>query len=126
MFERLSNAAKAEAGEAVQETLFRKENADWYRQYYRTATSNAFKMVSEGLPQSLESRRDEILGKFRDYLSEDSFFSTMCELTSTQGPLSVFCHGDCWTNNFLFKEKDASDSEVSFFLQGFVEIDRYY
>ncbi|XP_011497318.1 PREDICTED: uncharacterized protein LOC105361757 isoform X2 [Ceratosolen solmsi marchali] len=110
VFARLSRP-DSDAGEAVQEALFRMENVDWYRQYYRTAKSNALKMVSEGLPESIEVRRDEILGKFRAFLDEDSFFRTMCELTSSQGPLSVFCHGDCWTNNFLFKE-DAVDSEA--------------
>ncbi|XP_014206607.1 uncharacterized protein LOC106638092 [Copidosoma floridanum] len=98
----------AEPGESIQETLFRMENATWYRRYYRAATSNAIKMVSEGLPENLETRRDEILGKFGAFLREDSFFRTMCELTSHQGPLTVFCHGDCWTNNFLFRDTDGA------------------
>ncbi|XP_015108393.1 uncharacterized protein LOC107035483 isoform X2 [Diachasma alloeum] len=35
----------------------------------------------------------------------------MCELASTRGPLTVFCHGDCWTNNFLFCDQLASNAE---------------
>lgn len=99
--------------EGIKEALFKKENEDWYRQYYRIATSNAIKMVSDGLPASMEDRRNEILNKLKAYLNEDVFFRTMCELTSTQSPLTVFCHGDCWTNNFLFKENQSkTDLEV--------------
>lgn len=115
MFARLSDPEAAKRGEAMQETLFRMENVEWYRQYYRTATSNAIKMVSEGLPKELESQREEIMAKLRAFLSEDCFFRTMCELTAAQGPLTVFCHGDCWTNNFLFKDGDTDDPEVTNF-----------
>ncbi|XP_058798163.1 uncharacterized protein LOC131668212 isoform X2 [Phymastichus coffea] len=109
VFARLSGS---DATQSVQETLFRVENEDWYRQYYRTATSNALKMVSETLPADVKPSRSEILAKFKDFLGEDKFFRTMCELAAQQGPLTVFCHGDCWTNNFLFKEKTSHDSEA--------------
>jgi len=51
--------------------------------------------------------------KLQAFLNEDVFFRTMSELVSTQGPLSVFCHGDCWTNNFLFQDQPNSDTEVN-------------
>ena len=112
MFSRLANP-----NDGIKETLFKKENEDWYREYYRNATSNAIKMVTEGLSPLLEGRRNEILSKFTAFLNEDVFFPEMCKLTSTQGPLTVFCHGDCWTNNFLFKEKDSkSELNVCFYL----------
>lgn len=62
-------------------------------------------MVSEALPAQYEHERNEIIEKFRAFLNEDIFFRTMCELVSTQGPFTVFCHGDCWTNNFLFSNE---------------------
>ena len=112
MYARLSQPELG-GDEAIQEALFRTENVDWYRQYYRIATSNALKMVSEALPKNFPKERiDEITDKFKGFLAENTFFRTMCELTSTQGPLSVFCHGDCWTNNFLFKDDNKDDAEV--------------
>ncbi|XP_066595588.1 uncharacterized protein [Prorops nasuta] len=86
----------------IREVLFRRENAEWYRQYYRTAFDNATKMVSEALPKHLECRRKEVMDKLQAFLNDDVFFCTMSEITAEQGPLSVFCHGDCWTNNILF------------------------
>ncbi|KAL7288108.1 hypothetical protein TKK_0017893 [Trichogramma kaykai] len=99
----------SESNEAVQEALFRMENKEWYRTYYRIATSNALKMLADGLAAA---RKDEVIAKFRAFVDEKRFFREMCELVSTQGPLSVFCHGDCWTNNFLFIDKDVPDAEV--------------
>lgn len=32
-----------------------------------------------------------------------NFYDTMCRLTRETGPVSVICHGDLWTPNFLFK-----------------------
>lgn len=110
MFAKLSNPAN---DEGIQETLFRRDNEDWYRQYYRVAANNAIKMVSEGLPSHMNHRREEIMGKLKAFLNEDVFFRTMSELVSAQGSLSVFCHGDCWTNNILFQDGQNSDTEVN-------------
>lgn len=84
------------------------------------ATKNAIKMVSEGLPANLEYRREEAMGKFQAFLSEDTFFRTMCELTAAQGPLSVFCHGDCWTNNFLFRDSTVATTETQAIKKKFI------
>ena len=98
----------------MQEALFRLENEDWYHHYYRVAVNNAIGMVSEGLPADMEHRREEVLRKLRAFLNQDVFFRTMCELAAAKGPLTVFCHGDCWTNNFLFRDSsiDKSETEV--------------
>ncbi|XP_043478548.1 uncharacterized protein LOC122508933 [Leptopilina heterotoma] len=109
VFERLSNP---EEGQGLQEVLFRSENEDWYRQYYRMATNNAIRMVSDGLPDNLEYRREEAMDKFQAFLSEETFFRTMCKLTAAKGPLTVFCHGDCWTNNFLFRDSNVATTET--------------
>lgn len=101
-------------GQGIQEALFRTENEEWYRQYYQVAAKNAIRMVSDGLPTHMEQKRDEIMGKLRAFLNEDVFFRTMSELAAARGPLTVFCHGDCWTNNILFKEDSSrSNDEVS-------------
>lgn len=70
-------------------------------------------MVSETLPSTHEHKRDEIIKKLRDFFHEDVFFSTMCELASTRSELTVFCHGDCWTNNILFAENNSANIEAS-------------
>ena len=98
--------------DSVREALFRLENEDWYRQYYRVAAKNAIQMVSEALPSDYEHKRDEVMQKLGDFLNEEVFFRTMCELASAKGELTVFCHGDCWTNNILFAENPSSDIEV--------------
>lgn len=94
--------------------MFRLEYEDWYRHYYRVAVKNAITMVSEALPIQHEHKRNEVLGKLQNFLHEDVFFHTMCELASTRGPFTVFCHGDCWTNNFLFSESDTDDEVINF------------
>lgn len=76
------------------------------------ATNNAIRMVSDGLPEHLEHRREEAMDKFQAFLSEDTFFRTMCKLTAAKGPLTVFCHGDCWTNNFLFRDSNVATTET--------------
>lgn len=53
------------------------------------------------------------LDKFRKFVNHESFFGYMVGLVLPKGPLSVLCHGDCWTNNFLFQYNlDGSISEV--------------
>lgn len=102
-----------EHDQGIQEVLFRRDNEDWYRQYYRVAANNAIRMVSEALPSHMHHRREEIMAKLQAFLNEDVFFRTMSELVSTQGPLSVVCHGDCWTNNILFQSESCTDTEVN-------------
>ena len=99
------------SGQGIQEVLFRTENEDWYRQYYQVAAKNAIRMVSDGLPAHMEFKRIEIMEKLRSFLNDDVFFRTMSEITAMQGPLTVFCHGDCWTNNILFKDDLALPNE---------------
>ncbi|XP_012061080.1 PREDICTED: uncharacterized protein LOC105624333 [Atta cephalotes] len=110
--EEFANLTNSEHDQAIKETLFRRDNEDWYRQYYRVAVNNAITMVSEALPSHMDYRRQEVMTKLQAFLNEDVFFRTMSELVSTQGPLSVFCHGDCWTNNFLFQDEPSSDTEA--------------
>ncbi|CAK9824807.1 hypothetical protein ANTRET_LOCUS2914 [Anthophora retusa] len=106
-------------GQGIQEALFRIENEDWYRQYYHVAANNAIRMVSDSLPEHMEHKRDEIMGKLRAFLNDDIFFRTMSELASMQGPLTVFCHGDCWTNNILFKDNLVRPNEEVVYLVDF-------
>ncbi|XP_032675326.1 uncharacterized protein LOC116846066 isoform X2 [Odontomachus brunneus] len=110
--EEFAKLMNPEHDQGIQEVLFRRDNEDWYRQYYRVAANNAIRMVSDALPSHIEFRREEIMTKLQAFLNEDVFFRTMSELVSTQGPLSVFCHGDCWTNNILFRDEPSSDVEA--------------
>ncbi|XP_074094449.1 uncharacterized protein LOC141524453 [Cotesia typhae] len=98
--------------DSVRESLFRLEYEEWYRHYYRVAVKNAMTMVSEALPAQHHHERNKVLGKLQKFLHEDVFFRTMCELASTRGPFTVFCHGDCWTNNFLFSNSDTDAEAV--------------
>ncbi|XP_012268814.2 uncharacterized protein LOC105693451 [Athalia rosae] len=111
-FEELSRRG----GNGVEEAMFRDENADWYRQYYRVAANNAIKMVSEALPPMAKERREDVMQRLQTFLHEDTFFHTMSKLAAAQGPLTVFCHGDCWTNNILFREESGPDSKVVCFV----------
>ncbi|XP_033204918.1 uncharacterized protein LOC117165700 [Bombus vancouverensis nearcticus] len=106
-------------GQGIQEALFRTENEDWYRQYYHVAAKNAIRMVSDGFPPHMESKRLEIMEKLRAFLNDDVFFRTMSEIAAMQGPLTVFCHGDCWTNNFLFKDDSTNPDEEDVYLVDF-------
>ncbi|XP_031842769.1 uncharacterized protein LOC116431453 [Nomia melanderi] len=108
--EEFARLADPDGGQGVREVFFRTENEDWYRQYYREAAKNAIEMVSKGLPSSMEHKRTEIMEKLQAFLHEDVFFRTMTEVAAVRGPLTVFCHGDCWTNNILFKD-DAQPNE---------------
>ncbi|EFN82762.1 uncharacterized protein LOC105184837 [Harpegnathos saltator] len=110
--EEFAKLMNPEHDQGIQEVLFRRDNEDWYRQYYRVAANNAIRMVSDALPSHMDSQREEIMTKLQAFLNEDVFFRTMSELVSTQGPLSVFCHGDCWTNNILFRDEPDSDTEA--------------
>lgn len=40
----------------------------------------------------------------------ESFFGYMAGIVKPKEPLAVLCHGDCWTNNFLFQySKDGGN-----------------
>lgn len=39
------------------------------------------------------------------------FFKRMVELVKPVEPLAVLCHGDCWTNNFMFRHDDNGHIE---------------
>ncbi|XP_076295629.1 uncharacterized protein LOC143216455 [Lasioglossum baleicum] len=108
--EEFARLTDPDGGHGIREVLFRTENEEWYRQYYHEAAKNAIEMVSEALPTRMEHKRPEIMEKLRAFLDDDVFFRTMSEVAAVRGPLTVFCHGDCWTNNILFKD-DAEPNE---------------
>lgn len=97
----------------IHEGLFLKEHEEWYRGYYKQAIQNAVEMVSSELNKHVN--RDRYLTKFRNFV-EDNFFAKMVHLVSYTEPLSVFCHGDCWTNNILFKQTDNSELQKVCFI----------
>ncbi|KAK6621462.1 hypothetical protein RUM44_001269 [Polyplax serrata] len=91
---------QSEVVDSVTECLFKTENEEWYRDYYKSATENAVEFVKECLVTTED--RTKYLDKFENFLDE-SFFGRMVRLVQPEEPISVVCHGDCWTNNILFK-----------------------
>lgn len=82
----------------ISEGIFSVDNTKWYESYYQKLTQNTVSMVSKSLPN------DSIyIEKMKNFIDSNTFFNQMIELVSTEGPLSVICHGDCWTNNLLYK-----------------------
>lgn len=91
--------------------FFLPENEEYYRNYYKEAIRNAIAMVEEELKES--SDRDKYLEPFRRFCSEETFFQSMVDMVAPREPLAVICHGDCWTNNFLFKVENGQIEGVS-------------
>ncbi|XP_037036438.1 uncharacterized protein LOC119074414 [Bradysia coprophila] len=88
----------------VTEGIFTERNFDWYRNYYEILTKNAIDMVSQTL-----SPHSTYVEKLEKFVGNNSFFSNMVELVGRETPLATLCHGDCWTNNFLYKYDGNND-----------------
>ncbi|XP_055387601.1 uncharacterized protein LOC129616143 isoform X2 [Condylostylus longicornis] len=107
-FERPKQFEKLKA--VVKEQIFCKDNENWYKDYYTQLTKNALAMVSDVLPKS-----SKYIEKLREFVESSTFFNHMIELVSKESFLSVICHGDCWTNNFLYRYDDKGEVlEMSF------------
>ncbi|XP_035774763.1 uncharacterized protein LOC118457358 [Anopheles albimanus] len=97
-FKRLTNM--------ISEGIFSQANAEWYRKYYDGLTRNAVTMVRQAVPEKTDH-----LAKLESFLS--NCFGNLVELVSRESELSVICHGDCWTNNVLFRfSPDGSIAET--------------
>ncbi|KAJ0172023.1 hypothetical protein K1T71_011996 [Dendrolimus kikuchii] len=96
--------------DGINEVFFVSENDEYYKSYYREATHNAVAMVEEELKNSPDG--EVYVTKFKEFCNEESFFQMMVELVTPQEPLAVICHGDCWTNNFLFRYVDGEIAEM--------------
>uniref|UniRef100_A0A182QQC1 CHK kinase-like domain-containing protein n=1 Tax=Anopheles farauti TaxID=69004 RepID=A0A182QQC1_9DIPT len=81
---------------ALVEGIFSQANAEWYRKYYDVLTRNAIQMVRQTVPE-----KKEHLAKLEEFLG--NCFGHLVELVNRESKLSVICHGDCWTNNVLFR-----------------------
>lgn len=92
----------------ILEGIFAEDNTKWYEAYYKKLTNNTVSMVSKSLPKD-----SKYIEKMKKFIDSNTFFNQMIELVSTEGPLSVICHGDCWTNNLLYKyDRDGNVLEV--------------
>lgn len=60
--------------------------------------------------------KEKYLTPFKQFCSEDTFFQSMVDMVAPREPLAVICHGDCWTNNMLFRFLDGELAEVINFL----------
>ncbi|KFB45282.1 AGAP003123-PA-like protein [Anopheles sinensis] len=99
-FQKLTNS--------LSEGIFSQANTDWYRKYYDVLTRNAIQMVRQTVPE-----KKEHLAKLEAFLG--NCFANLVELVSRESELSVICHGDCWTNNVLFRyADDGSIGETCF------------
>ncbi|KAL0868163.1 hypothetical protein ABMA27_007714 [Loxostege sticticalis] len=96
--------------DGISEVFFVSENEEYYKDYYREAARNAIEMVEDELQDSED--KDRYIQKFRDFCKEETFFASMIELVTPREPLAVICHGDCWTNNFLFRYADGDIAEM--------------
>lgn len=92
------------------QVFFVAENQSYYRSYYREAARNAIAMVQEELHDCDD--KDIYMDKFKQFCEEENFFQTMVELVTPKEPLAVICHGDCWTNNLLFRYVNGDIAEV--------------
>lgn len=61
-------------------------------------------MVSQTL-----SPKSTYVEKLEKFVGNDMFFTNMVELVNRETPLAILCHGDCWTNNFLYKYDGSND-----------------
>lgn len=48
---------------------------------------------------------------FKEFAETSKFFSRMVQLVSEESPLTAFCHGDCWANNFLYRYEKSLSGE---------------
>ncbi|KAG5878752.1 hypothetical protein JTB14_023348 [Gonioctena quinquepunctata] len=61
----------------------------------------------------LEKNGEELLLKKLNYILQRDFCEIMKEALSTEVPQSVISHGDCWSNNFLFKYEGINKNSPS-------------
>lgn len=55
-------------------------------------------MVSESMPPN-----SKYVDRLEAFVGGNQFFNHMVKLLNSPTQLGVICHGDCWTNNFLYR-----------------------
>ncbi|XP_055637740.1 uncharacterized protein LOC129776235 [Toxorhynchites rutilus septentrionalis] len=93
----------------ISEGIFAKANTEWYKNYYGILTKNAIQMVTQTVPG-----KAEYADKLKAFVK--NFFGNMVDLVNKDTKLSVICHGDCWTNNILYKYDDKGSICETYFV----------
>lgn len=93
--------------ESVQEVIYVQEASKLFGVYFE----NSLKMAMECLRSMSDNDGtfDNDIKKIDGF--RGSVFSIMSELVKPKEPWSVICHGDSWSNNFLFRYSQTRQAE---------------
>lgn len=94
-----------EVSEAIFETYYDDRLWDWYERFWKRIFGIAIDAVEKEYPNSI------YVDKIKDFSNPERYKDMVAATTKTK-ETGVISHGDCWTNNFLYKYINKSPVDV--------------